>query len=344
MKLIFFSLDFKVLTLLILFLFMHFNCQSQAVGNASKIRGNLKIDSTWNPIVYISHIKSFDSMHTISNDMIIAETKIDNNGNFEFDTSFLSQSDNLYRIHLSKKNNPSATLIIGGAEENHMFLIANNKSNISITNSGGNRLFIPDSIKGYKPNQYLYLIDEISSTIDSLNFKSLRIKKEFIKEGINENLRVIADTCKNSLVSLYALHKSQFITNHSKHQDFYNKYLTKWKNEKSIYFQGFKNKLPTFKNNNYRLIFIGLACFSLGFFINFFIKKKGISKKRIYSLSIQERKILRLMILGKSNKEISEEYNIGVSTVKSHVSKIYSKLNIKSRKEVMKIDLESYNL
>lgn len=344
MKLNFLSLDFKVLMLLVGFLLIDFNCQSQAIVNTSKIRGNLKIDSTWNPIAYLSHIKSFNSMHTISNDMIITQTTIDSLGNFEFDTNFLSESDNLYRVHLSKKDNPPATLIIGGTEENHVFLIANNKSNIFITNSGENRLFNTDSIKGYKPNQYLYIIDEISNAIDSINFKSLKIKREFIKEGINENLRVIADTCTNSLVSLYALHKSQFFNNYSKNQTFYNNYLDKWKNEKSIYFQDFKNQLPAFKSNNYKFILIGIVCFILGFFINFFTKKKGISKKRMHSLSIQERKILRLMILGKSNKEISEECNIGVSTVKSHVSKIYSKLNIKSRKDVMKIDLELYNL
>ncbi len=39
---------------------------------------------------------------------------------------------------------------------------------------------------------------------------------------------------------------------------------------------------------------------------------------------------------GKTNKEISEEHNIGVNTVKSHVSSILSKLKLKSRREVMK--------
>ncbi len=41
---------------------------------------------------------------------------------------------------------------------------------------------------------------------------------------------------------------------------------------------------------------------------------------------------------GKTNKEISEEHNIGVNTVKSHVSSILSKLKLKSRREVMKPD------
>jgi DNA-binding NarL/FixJ family response regulator len=40
---------------------------------------------------------------------------------------------------------------------------------------------------------------------------------------------------------------------------------------------------------------------------------------------------------GASNKEISEEFNIGISTVKSHVSSILSKMNAKSRKELMRL-------
>ena len=46
------------------------------------------------------------------------------------------------------------------------------------------------------------------------------------------------------------------------------------------------------------------------------------------NLSVQERKIYTLLKEGKSNKEISEELNIGLSTVKSHASNIYSKLKI----------------
>jgi DNA-binding NarL/FixJ family response regulator len=44
---------------------------------------------------------------------------------------------------------------------------------------------------------------------------------------------------------------------------------------------------------------------------------------------------------GKSNKEISDELNIGLSTVKSHVNRIYSKLEIKSRKDILNLNIEN---
>lgn len=52
-------------------------------------------------------------------------------------------------------------------------------------------------------------------------------------------------------------------------------------------------------------------------------------------MSVQERKIFELLQHGKSNKEISEDLYIGISSVKSHLNSICSKLKIKSRKETL---------
>jgi DNA-binding NarL/FixJ family response regulator len=42
-----------------------------------------------------------------------------------------------------------------------------------------------------------------------------------------------------------------------------------------------------------------------------------------------------LLKKGRSNKEIAQELHIEVSTVKSHLNKIYSRLGVKSRKEIV---------
>ena len=152
-------------------------------------------------------------------------------------------------------------------------------------------------------------------------------------------LRQIADTSSHPIVSLYALHNSKFESTFLSNQEFYENYLKKWEREDSTYFQALRAKLPKKENSNlYWYITIGCSFFLLGFILNYYLnpkfKKNNIQLK---SLSVQERKIFLLIQSGKSNKEISEEYNIGISTVKSHVSNIYSKLNIKSRKEAMNI-------
>lgn len=59
---------------------------------------------------------------------------------------------------------------------------------------------------------------------------------------------------------------------------------------------------------------------------------------KIENLSSREREIFNLIAIGKSNKEIANDVNISVNTVKFHVKNIYGKLNIKNRKEVLIID------
>jgi len=67
----------------------------------------------------------------------------------------------------------------------------------------------------------------------------------------------------------------------------------------------------------------------------FFYKKKPAKTPVTHTLSNQEKKVFNLLKKGKSNKEISSELHIEVSTVKSHLNKIYSRLGVKSRKEII---------
>ena len=62
------------------------------------------------------------------------------------------------------------------------------------------------------------------------------------------------------------------------------------------------------------------------------------SEKRlniIEELSNQEIKVKKYIIDGKSNKEIAEELFISLNTVKTHITNIYSKLNVSNRKELI---------
>ncbi len=54
------------------------------------------------------------------------------------------------------------------------------------------------------------------------------------------------------------------------------------------------------------------------------------------SLSNQESAIRELMLQGKSNKEIASELFISISTVKTHITHIYHKLNVTNRQELLR--------
>ena len=140
------------------------------------------------------------------------------------------------------------------------------------------------------------------------------------------------------MVSLYAIYQTDFQADYLENPKFYKGYLSKWKSENNSYFNSFSQKFPTYSGSStnnqgtkYIIFLAGIVCIlSIGVLIYFKRKNQNIKK-----LSIQERKIFDLVRNGLSNKEISAECNIELTTVKSHISNIYSKLKIKSRKEVV---------
>lgn len=308
-----------------------------AQDNGSKLEGSIQIDSVWRPIVYLSHIESFNELNTISSDMIIAEARIDENGYFSFPLSFLPEEDRFYRLHISKNNAPAASLIIGGADENHMFLILSKNVKVNIKSNTNKSLFREVEITGDAVNKSIQNINRIISYKDSTNFGDSKVKREYITKEINEKLRMIADSSSHSLVSLYALYRSDFRTNYSVNKAFYKNYFNKRENNSSTYFRDFYNLIPKEKDSHNPFFIIGVLLILVVMYLMYVKSSKHKVNKKIRSLTVQERKIFTLLQQGKSNKEISEVCNIELSTVKTHVSNIYSKLNIKSRKEALEI-------
>src|ERR1035437_907377 len=316
---------------------------SQIGKSQSRIGGHINIDTKiWTPVVYMSLIDNFDQMNSMTNEMIIDKASIDTLGNFSFSTQYLPKDDHLFRIHIARRNDPPATLTIGGKDENHVFFIANRQSKI-LLNDVGITAFLKDvTVDGYSPNKHFREINEISSYIDSAGFTGSPIKIDLIKTAINEKLRFYADTCSNPLVSLYALYKSQFDKNYPVNQQYYNKFLKKWENEKSTYFVEFRKKIPVSQNNNRLFVFLIVGVGIIIGFLSCFAYFKFLNKDQnpLRDLSVQERKIFALIMEGKSNKEISDILLISLSTVKSHVNSIYSKLGINSRKDVLNLNLD----
>jgi len=306
------------------------------------IIGKIKMDTTkWTAVAYLSIIPDFSQINTISYPCIIDRAEISADGQFMFSTKKLPEGIHLYRIHISKLDDPAASLIIGGIDHNHMFLFANRDAEIKFVCKNDNSLFQSILIGDDYLNESLLYINHMANLIDTIDILGLGNNKEFIREAIYDQIRDYADTCSNPLLSLYAIYQSNYQFDYKINPEYYSKYIDKWESEDSEYFQTFRNQL------NYKLGFswasLGLIFITILLVLIFvFFGKKILKKKKnlIMDLTVQERRIYNLLRAGKSNKEIALEYSISISTVKSHVNSIYSKLKIDSRKDILNFNNE----
>lgn len=324
--------------LLITFLFS----QSLVFGqnkNQTTISGNLFLDDSWDSVVYLSYIPTFDDMYLMSNDMIIAQTAIDSTGHFEFDINFLPPENKLYRLHIIKKGDSPTSLIIGGRNENHLFLLANNQSKITVSTSFSYPPFKNVLFKNSQENRYFQQIRNIVLIRENSFSDNSVAKRELIEKNIEKDLLAIADTSSFPLVSLFAIYESDFERNYASNVVFYNAYFKKWKNIDNKYFRSLKKQLPIQQNSKIAALIFILLFLTLLILLILFKKKEFNQKRNFKNLSLQERKIFELLRKGATNQEISDQCLISISTVKSHVSNIYSKLNIKSRKDIMNLEL-----
>ncbi|MGB6035347.1 MAG: helix-turn-helix transcriptional regulator [Cryomorphaceae bacterium] len=308
-------------------------CKAQS-GSSAYISGRLALDQSWDTVIYLSRIPTFDDMYVMSGDMILAKTDIDNLGNFLFDVDFLPEEESLYRLHLVKKEDTPATLIIGGKDENHHFFIASGSSTIELNSKSGQPPFKNISYQNSPANKEFQLVTQLVNRADSVAAKSTAAKRSLIEAQLLTDLLNIADTSSHFLVALHAIYKSKFESNYESNRDEYEAFIERWKKQDNAYFNSFAKQIPSSDNSRIPIVggIISLLLAAVGFF---FFKRRSKGSKGFENLSVQERKIFQFLQEGASNKEISEHFNIEMSTVKTHVSSIYAKLNVRSRKDIV---------
>ena len=333
----------KVLKYTVLLFFLLLCCQTKAFSdNGGFISGKLILDDSWERQIYVSLIETFEKEYAISNDLIVSSAIIDSLGNFKVELNKIPSKWSLLRLHIVKKGISPNSLVIGSRDENYFFLIAKRDSEIELNNTSDTPIFKNTRVEGAPYMKTFEYIRKLSKYPNSIDYENSLIEKEFIVEVVSEKLKMVADTCENPLVSLYALYQTNFDSDYQNNPTFYDRYLSKRENEDNTYFKSFRLRFPVIQSTSpaqnytkYILLFTFIGVVSAIGII--FYRRRG---PKIKKLSIQERRIFDLVRKGMSNKEISAECNIELSTVKSHVSNIYSKLNIKSRREAINVKVK----
>jgi two-component system, NarL family, response regulator LiaR len=86
-------------------------------------------------------------------------------------------------------------------------------------------------------------------------------------------------------------------------------------------------------------VIIGLMFLGMGIWIGILIYKKKLNPdeydRRKLGLSKRELEVLQLLSQGLSNQEIADQLFVSLNTSKTHISKIYQKLNVKRRTQAI---------
>jgi len=346
----------RLLLLATLFFVLNANAQyhfSGAIDNDS-----------WQNNVYLSLIEDYRKIDGIYTEQIISKVKADSTGYFEFIGNQLASTNSIYKIHVDNCFEEEEN-------KNHFNGHCNNSKNILFIAKNTDTINFP---LAFDSEMFCEIKSKNQSAASFININALKGDMSFdytsFRSKTNRKLnnkkwfKILQDYGKNSNEPLAELYIYEFLTNKS--APFYSYYLEDLKS--NLYYNELLERLQkTYPNTNYTkqyqtelaadkftlktnntsssinwLKFISiLLFFSVLLNLWFWYKnQKNKSKKTITAkeqLTKQEQKIVNLILEEKSNKEISQELFISISTVKTHINNIYKKLNAQSRTDIKQL-------
>lgn len=340
------------------FLFFFLFCLLQNVSASYRIEGKINMKGDWQNQIYLATIDRLDDYYNANSEHVVNVGPIDNEGNFIIEGDNLPENPQFYKLFLLKEAQSEfdACLYVRGENHNFVHVVLDNESDFEIL--ADETAFAPFGdyqVVGSHDNQLMKQVRNL--VYPSYIFHEIKFPAElkFSQDKLNRDLFHFADTCSNTLVSLAAILNTDFDNYFETNINTYHSFGQELKSnfKKHPYTKDYYRKLRYYGSDSavtsssswkFAIPILGLA---IGFLLwqNSKLKSElsqiqstktapSESKPKV-QLTTQEIKILNLINDGKSNKEIASELFIEVSTVKSHINKLYSKLNVKNRKEAI---------
>ena len=313
-----------------------------------------------NATAYLTVVDEYQKSDLFITEKIIQECQIDSLNRFTFSGDFLADKNMLYKIYVDTCNDDVSNYkhLLSHCETSQSILfIANNSDSIYFPLNDLSQLFCEITNSSKQNTAVLELNQLQEQLLANLQSSKSDAQRKVIYKNCFQKLQEFSTTFDDPLVELYAFHLYANVTSFSrpfylkdlKHNEYYINLLDKISNiyPNSEYATQLENDL---NKDNYTLlkeksastsivIYVigGLLIISLLFNFVLFRRqnlKKDIPLDYIKLLTPQEQNVFELMHKKHSNKSIAEQLFISVSTVKTHINNIYSKLNISSRKDV----------
>lgn len=338
----------RIVLIIGLLCFTFFSAKAEFV-----IKGNVNLSSEWHPEIFLAAISTLDDYYKAKADLIVGSALINENGGFEIRGSQLPADRRFYRLYLIKEENTEfdACLYVGGDDHNFVHIILDNETELEVkTTNGGSSPFGNYTLIGDKENQSLRTLNELIHP--SFYFYQIKFPSElrFSEQRLFDDLKVFVDTCSSPLVAMAAMINTDIDQNYETNTQFYESFSDRinLNLSSSIYTNQYKRKLKFLSKSDekqlriFKWLTLILGLLSLGLCYQFLKIRRELNtlshKQEVNPIALltkQEFQIFKLIKEGKSNKEIASELFIGLSTVKSHINKIYSKLKISKRSELI---------
>ncbi len=330
---------------------------------AMEISGTIELQDDWQPVVYLASLNSPENLFVASPDFIIAETFIQPDGSFQFNTTSIPADKRFYRFYLVKGKN-SVVEFNALAYRNYVHLLLDQQSQIVIdAKVEGNTLVVKRMLGSEENNKILEFDRELSKRKQQFTSDLTKAKRDFLTQDLANFIRGFVNETSNTLVGLYALyHIDEKDVNFLRNSDFYftfqkriesqypDSYYAKAYAELLESLVGFRELVcempgvgPKWKDNLLIAQSIIIFFLLIGIVFLWLFKRKNnkqkseemIWKDTFYSLTQKEQEILQLLAEGKTNKEIASELFVELSTIKTHINSIYKQLKVSNRKEAV---------
>lgn len=328
---------------------------SGSVFASYKIHGRVNLGDEWQPKIYLAIVEELSDYYRASPDLIVNTGLVGADGSFVIEGNELPDSPYFYRLYLMKEQNTEfdACLYVGGDDHNFIHIILDNNAALEIqADSTYYAPFGNYQIKGSKEN---HLMRELTEMVyPSFYFYQIKFPTELrlSEEKLFNGLMQFADTCSTDLVALAAVNNTDMDRYFEQYGPFYQSFGARLKrsNPQLEYTPNYLRKLRFYEGDaggfpvwaKILLVLQSIVILLMGYLL---IKKQKAKEKPTAAspskpipsdvLTNKELEILQLIAAGKSNKEIASALFIELSTVKTHINKIYTKLKVKNRKDAI---------
>lgn len=320
----------------ILFYFLILSCLSLPAQTAISGYVNLEKDTSATEIL-LSQIDLGD-ISDFTKAKKITAVPLEENGFFQFKKGLISDKDAIYRLHVERFE---ATLK-DTLQVDQLFLFSNNDS-IHFKKS---KILFAEYANSNLADKEWRKLRKFEQQLRKTDFE----KEDSLSEAYIGNLKTYAkDSLEILMVKLIGIkqldNKDLLEKDIAKNSGYYVAILKELKEsniERSEYLF-LENKLAfltteeaEIKYATSKIINVVFGVLVAGLVFLVFRLQRRKNQDTIADLSKQEKNIQGLILAGKSNKEIANELFISLSTVKTHITNIYGKLQVSNRQELLR--------